>query len=78
MNQNPSSGSGPRRWRRWIPPAAAAGAGGTALVIWFEEVVAVVTEFIGVILLPFLVGVIYLFNIYLFKSTMPKADNGKK
>ena len=78
MNHNPSSGSRPRRWQRWIPPAAAVGAGGTALVIWFEEIAAFVTEFIGVIILPVLAGVIYLFNIYLFKSATPKADDIKK
>jgi len=78
MNPNPSSGSYPRRWRRWIPPATATSAGGTALVIWFEEVVAFVTEFIGVIILPVLAGVIYLFNVYIFKSAMPNADDIKK
>jgi hypothetical protein len=78
MNHNPSSGSHPCRWKRWILPAAGIGAGGATLVIWFEEVVAFVTEFIGVIILPILAGVIYLFNICLFKSANPKADDMKK
>lgn len=78
MNPNPSSGSHPRRWRRWASLAAAVSAGGTTLAIWFEEVVAFATEFIGVIFLPILVGVIYLFNVYVFKSAMPKADDMKK
>ena len=78
MNHNPSSGSHPRRWRRWVPPAVAVGAGGATLVIWFEEVIALATEFIGVIFLPILAGVIYLFNIFVFKSAMPKADDMKK
>jgi drug/metabolite transporter (DMT)-like permease len=78
MNPNPSSDSRPHRWRRWIPPAAAVGVGGTSLVIWFEQVTAFVTEFIGVILLPVLAGVIYLFNHYLFKSATPKASDIKK
>jgi hypothetical protein len=78
MNHNPSSGSRPHRWKRWIPPAIVASAGGTSLAIWFEEVTAFLTEFIGVIILPILAGVIYLFNICLFKSAKPKADDMKK
>ena len=78
MNHTPSSGSRPRRWKRWIPPATGIGAGGAILVIWYEEVAAFVTEFIGVIVLPILAGVIYLFNICLFKSAKPKADDMKK
>ncbi len=78
MNQNPSSGSRRHHWKRWIPPVTVAGAGGTSLAIWFEEVTAFLTEFIGVIMLPVLAGVIYLFNIYIFKSAKPKADDMKK
>lgn len=78
MNHNPSPSSRPRHWRRWIPPVAAVGTGVTALVIWLEEVIALVTEFIGVIILPILAGVIYLFNVYIFKSAMPKSDDMKK
>jgi hypothetical protein len=78
MTQNPLSGSRTRRWRRWGPPAAATGVAGTSLAIWFEEVAAFVTEFIGVILLPVLAGVIFLFNHYIFKSATPKANDIKK
>jgi hypothetical protein len=78
MNPNSSSGSHYRRWQRWIPPAAVASAGGTSLVIWFEEVAAIITELIGVILLPILAGVIYLFNHLIFKSATPKANDIKK
>jgi hypothetical protein len=78
MNQKPPSGSCTRRWRRWGPPAAATGVAGTSLAIWFEEVAAFVTEFIGVILLPVLAGVIFLFNHYIFKSATPKANDIKK
>jgi hypothetical protein len=78
MKHNLSFGTRPRHWRRWIPPAMVLGAGGTSLVIWFEEVAAIVTEFIGVIILPVLAGVIYLFNIQLFKSAKPRADDIKK
>jgi len=71
MYQTHSSGFRSRRWRRWIPSATAAGAGGTALVIWFEELIVFATEFIGVIFLPILAGIIYLFNHLVFKSAMP-------
>jgi hypothetical protein len=77
MNRNSSSISRPRRWPRWASPVAALGAGGT-LLIWYEEVTAFVTEFIGVIFLPILASIIYFFNVYVFKSAMPKADDTKK
>ncbi len=78
MNHNPSSGSRPHHWKRWIPHVTVAGVGGTSLAIWFEEVTAFLAEFIGVIMLPVLAGVIYLFNIFIFKSAKPKADDMKK
>jgi hypothetical protein len=78
MNLNPSSGSRTRRWRRWGPPVAATGAAGTALVVWFEEVMAVVSEIFGLILLPLLAGVIYLFNHFIFKNATPKAGDINK
>jgi len=78
MNHNPSSGSHARHWTRWAPPAAAAGAGGATLLIWFEEVVTLVTEFIGVLFLPVLASIIYFFNVFVFKSAAPKADDLKK
>ena len=75
MNHNSSSGSHPRRWRRWAPPAAALSAGGATLLIWFEEVVAFTVEFMGVIFLPILAGIIYLFNHLVFKSAMPRRED---
>jgi hypothetical protein len=75
MQKNSSSGSRPHLWKRWIPPIVCVGAGGTTLLVWFEEVAVFVTEAIGVILLPILAGVIYLFNIFLFKSALPDVDD---
>ena len=66
------------RVRRLWKPAIATGTGGTALVIWFEEIISFATEFIGVIFLPILAGIIYLFNIFLFKSCELKGDDLKK
>jgi len=67
-----------RRWRRWMPATTAAGAGGTALVIWFEELIAFATEFIAVIFLPILAGMIYLFNHIVFKSATPRRTDVQK
>jgi hypothetical protein len=49
--------------------------GGGILVIWFEEVVAFFGDFIGVIVLPFLTGIIYLFNQLVFKSAIPRRED---
>lgn len=65
-------------WRQLWKPTAATTVGGTAFVIWFEEIVATATEFIGVIFLFIMTGVIYLFNVYVFKSALPTADDLKK
>lgn len=70
--KHPDYVSRSRHWRRWFPATTAAGVGGTALVIWFEELIAFATEFIGVIFLPILAGIIYLFNHIVFKSVMPR------
>lgn len=75
MEHNPSSVSNSRSKRRWIRPAAAAGAGGTALVIWLEELMILAAEFIGVILMPILAGIIFLFNHLVFKNTMPRKSD---
>ena len=75
MNHSNSPISHSRRWRRWIPTATAIGAGGTALVIWFEEIFAIAAEFIGVIFLPILAGIIYLFNHLVFRSAMPRRED---
>jgi len=78
MSNIPKSTSHSLRVRRLWKPAIATSTGGTALVIWFEEVIAFATEFIGVIFIPILASVIYLFNIFLFKSCELKSDDIKK
>lgn len=78
MKHQHDSVSPSRHWRQWIPATTAAGAGGTALVVWFEELITFATEFIGVIFLPILAGILYLFNHYVFKSAMPKRTSMKK
>jgi hypothetical protein len=63
------------RLRKLWKPAVATGAGGTTLVIWFEEVIAFATDFIGVILLTVLGGLICLFDNFIFKSRIPYQED---
>jgi hypothetical protein len=63
--------------RKFWKPAAVTGAGGTSLIIWFEEVIAFATDFIGVIFLTILGGLICLFVHFVFKSRMPRREDMK-
>ena len=62
-------------FRKLWKPAVATGAGGTTLVIWFEEIIAFATDFIGVILLTIMGGLICLFDNIIFKSCIPRQDD---
>lgn len=57
----------PRLRKLWKP----------ALAIWFEEIIAIAVEFISVIVISLMTGLIYLFKTYVFKSAMPKAEDVK-
>ena len=61
--------------RKLWKPAVATGAGGTTLVIWFEEIIAFAADFIGVILLTLMGGLICLFDNIIFKSRIPRQDD---
>lgn len=63
------------RFRKLWKPAVATGAGGTTFVIWFEEVAAFATDFIGVILLAILGGLVCLFDNFIFKSRIPRRED---
>ncbi len=78
MSNFPKPVTSPFRSRWKWKPIIAVGSGGTALVIWFEEIYSIVTELIGLILLPILAAIIYLLNIFMFKSSKPKKDDLKK
>ncbi len=56
-------------------PAAVTGAGGAAVVIWFEEIMLFAEEILALILLPILAGIIYLLDIFIFKSRLPKRED---
>ena len=56
-------------------PAAITGAGGTAIAIWFDEIMMFGEEILALIFLPILAGVIYLLDILIFKSRMPRRED---
>jgi len=63
------------RLRKLWKPALVSGAGGTTLVIWFEEIIAFAADFIGVILLTILGALICLFDNFVFKSRIPRRED---
>ena len=75
MSNQPHSVSRFPHLRKLWKPVVATGAGGTTLVIWFEEIIAFATDFIGVILLAILGGLICLFDNFVFKSRIPRRED---
>jgi hypothetical protein len=75
MSNQPHSVSHLPRIRELWKPAVVTGAGGTTLAIWFEEIKAFAADFIGVILLTILGGLICLFNNFIFKSRAPRRED---
>lgn len=67
----------PRRqiFRRFWKPFAITGAGGTAVAVWFEEIMMFGEEILALIFLPILAGTIYLLDIFIFKSRMPSRND---
>ncbi len=61
--------------RKLWKPAVVTGAGGTTLAIWFEEIIAFAADFIGVIILTILGGLICLFDNFIFKSRTPRRED---
>jgi hypothetical protein len=64
--------------RRYWKPAAITGAGGTAVAIWFDEILLFGEEILALIFLPLLAGVIYLFDTFVFKSRVPRREDINK
>ncbi len=61
--------------RRLWKPVAVTGAGGTAIAYWFEEIVMFGEDILALIFLPILAGVIFLLDILIFKSRMPRRED---
>ncbi len=64
-------------YRKLWKPAAVTGAGATAVAFWSEEILLYLEEILALILIPIMAGVIYLLNIFIFKSRMPKGEDLK-
>lgn len=64
-----------RFFRRIWKPATVTGAGGTAMAIWFEEIIAFGAEILALIFLPLMAGLIYLLDIFIFNSRTPKRED---
>ena len=62
-------------FRRLWKPAALTGASGAAIAIWLDEIVMFGEEILALIFLPIMAGVIYLFDILIFKSHVPQRDD---
>lgn len=65
-------------FRRLWKPVAVTGAGGTAAVIWFDEIRAFSQEILGLIFLSIMGGALCLLDIFIFKSCMPQREDTKK
>ena len=68
---SPNTGFLQRFWK----PVTLTGAGGTAAAFWLEEIMLFAQEILALIFLPILAGIIYLLDIFMFKSRMPKRED---
>lgn len=74
MSASPKCSSRYPIFRRLWKPAAAVGAGGTAVAVWLEEILMFAWEILALVFLPIMAGAIYLLDILMFKSTTPKKE----
>jgi hypothetical protein len=61
--------------RKYWKPALATGAGGTSLVIWFEELLLLGLDVLAVLALLVVAGPIFVFNHFMFKSAIPRKED---
>ena len=64
--------------RKYWKPALVTGAGGTSLILWFEEILLIGMDILAVLALVLLAGPIYLYNHILFRSAMPRPEDKLK
>lgn len=64
--------------KKYWKPALVTGAGGTSLVLWFEEILLIGLDLLALLALFLVVGPIYLFNHFMFKSATPKPEDKNK
>jgi hypothetical protein len=56
-------------------PAAVTSTGDTASAIWFEENLMFGEEILALVFLTIVGGLMYLFNVYIFKGHMPRCED---
>ncbi|NWG35693.1 MAG: hypothetical protein HXY42_14780 [Chloroflexi bacterium] len=61
--------------RRYWKPALATGAGGTSILIWLEEILAIWLDIVAVLAVLLLAGPILLFNHFVLKSATPRKED---
>ncbi len=65
----------PSFFRKFWKPAVVTGAGGTAIAVWFEEIMLYAEDLLGLIFLPIMAGLIYLLNKVMFNSRLPASED---
>ena len=75
MPNNSLSSSHAPLVRRLRKPAAITSAGSVATALWFDEIMAFGEEILALIFLALMAGVIYLLDILMFKSRMPRRQD---
>jgi hypothetical protein len=78
MSNHPTHSPQASVFRRMWKPAFVTGAGGATLAFWFDQIVMFGEEFLALVFLPILAGVIYLYDILLFRSQTPRCEDMKK
>lgn len=85
MKKHPAHSAKVLDIRQLWKPIVGTTAGGTAITLWFEEILIFGEEILALIFFAIVGGLMYLFNLLVFKSEMPqredfdnKNDNGVK
>jgi hypothetical protein len=61
--------------RRYWKPALATGAGGTSILIWLEEILAIWLDILSVLAIMLVAAPILFFNHLMFKSATPRKED---
>lgn len=64
--------------RKYWKPALATGAGGTSLILWFEEIIVFGLDILAILAVLLVTGPILLFNHFVFKSATPTLKDKTK
>ena len=62
-------------FRRLWKPVVVTGAGSAAVAVWWDEIVMFGEEILALILLPIMAGTLYLLDIFIFKSHLPRRED---